>query len=560
MTKPVLMAVDEHIEDLAAIQRELHKRYATDYEVICERSAAAALQQLQALQAAGVEVAILLVASQLGAMTGVAWLDQAHELHPQTKRVLLIPFGNRSASKPILRAISLGQIDRFAIKPAAGSTAPADEHFHHLITELLADRQRQQRAQTPVITIVGERQNAHTYEVRDLLQRSGLPFEFHEVDSNQGRALAERVGRPAGPFPLFVRFDGQVFVNPPIEEVALALGVRHSAEEGVFDLAIVGAGPAGLSAAVYGASEGLRTIVVDRETIGGQAGSSALIRNYLGFPVGISGTELTSRALDQAWSFGAETSVLREATALRRTGDNHTLVFANGTEIASRTVVLAMGASYQRLGIPSLEKLVGAGVFYGGGVTEAQAMSGQHVFVAGAGNSAGQAAVNLAKYAARVTMLVRGGSLAASMSDYLVKEIEATEKIEVRVHTQIVDGRGRQRLEELTLQDTAAGTSQRIPATALFVLIGVQPRTGWLPPSIQRDGRGFVLTGADLMATGGSGGADALQRPPLLLETSMPGVFAAGDVRHGSVKRVASAVGEGGMAIQSVHQYLALMH
>jgi thioredoxin reductase (NADPH) len=308
-----------------------------------------------------------------------------------------------------------------------------------------------------------------------------------------------------------------------------------------------------LSAAVYGASEGLRTLVVERETIGGQAGTSSLIRNYLGFPFGISGAELTNRALDQAWAFGAETSVLRQATDLRRDGSNYILVFADGTQIISRTVVLAMGASYQRLDIPNLEALVGVGVFYGGGVTEAQAMEGQHVFVAGAGNSAGQAAVHLAKYADRVTMLVRGGNLASSMSDYLVQEIKTTDKIEVWLRTTIVDGQGAQRLEGLVLKDMVSGDTRTVPATALFVLIGAQPRTEWLPASILRDKRGFILTGPDLQ----SNEELSPPKPRLLLETSLPGVFAAGDVRHGSVKRVAAAVGEGGMAIQAVHHYLA---
>jgi thioredoxin reductase (NADPH) len=345
-------------------------------------------------------------------------------------------------------------------------------------------------------------------------------------------------------------------VNPSNEEVAVALGARHSSETGVFDLAIVGAGPAGLSAAVYGASEGLRTIVVDRDTIGGQAGSSSLIRNFLGFPLGISGAELTNRALDQAWSFGAETSVLRAVTDLRVEGNERVLVFADGTQITCRTVILAMGAHYQRLGIANLEALVGAGVFYGGGITEAQAMVDQHVVVAGGGNSAGQAAVHLAKYAVHVTMLVRGSSLAASMSDYLVQEITAADNIDLRLRTQIVDGYGRQRLENLVLQEIGKETTETVAATALFVLIGAQPRTDWLPKSIRCDPRGFILTGADLAADGNSDNTMASLRPPLLLETSLPGVFAAGDVRHGSVKRVAAAVGEGGIAIQSVHQYL----
>ena len=312
---------------------------------------------------------------------------------------------------------------------------PPDERFHHLVTELLRDWQEQQHAQPAVVTVVGERWSPRFHEIRDLLQRSGLSFDFHNADSPEGRAVLERVACPAGPFPVLVRFDGQVLTNPTNEEAAVALGARHSSEEGTFDLAVVGAGPAGLSAAVYGASEGLRTIVVDRETIGGQAGTSSLIRNYLGFPLGIGGAELCIRALDQAWSFGAETSVLRPATGVRVEGDIRVLALADGTQIAARALLLATGARYQRLGIPGLEALVGAGVFYGGGVTEAQAMEGQHVYVIGAGNSAGQAAIHLAKHARRVTMLVRGGALGASMSDYLVRMVEANPTIDVQLHT-----------------------------------------------------------------------------------------------------------------------------
>ncbi len=332
--------------------------------------------------------------------------------------------------------------------------------------------------------------------------------------------------------------------------------MRHSSEEGIFDLAIVGAGPAGLSAAVYGASEGLRTIVVDRETIGGQAAATSLIRNYLGFPFGISGADLTNRALDQAWSFGTETSVMRQATGLRLDGPLKRLSFADGSEITSRAVVLAMGASYQRLSVPALEAFIGAGVFYGGGVTEALALAGQHVCVAGAGNSAGQAAVHLSRYASQVTMVVRGSHLASRMSDYLVREIEASENIEVRLHTEIIGGSGIHHLERLVLRNLVTDEEDTVPTTALFILIGTQPHTDWLPSEIARDPLGFVLTGSELPADLWDDARH--KRPPLLLETSMPGVFAAGDVRYGSIKRVASAVGEGGIAIQLVHTYLAL--
>lgn len=554
MPKPILFVVDDQLQELETTARELNGRYAADYEVAAELSPVAALERLAALRAEDAQVIVLLAAATMSEMTGSEYLERAHDIYPHAKRVLLIPWGNRSASKPILQAITLGHVDRYTARP---NRSP-DEQFHRLITELLYEWQRHQQVQTPIVTVVGERWAPRSYELRDLLDRSGLPFQFLDAQSDAGRALLEQAGCAQGPFPVLVRFDGRALSNPSNEEAAVALGARHSSEAGVFDLAIVGAGPAGLSAAVYGASEGLRTIVVDRNTIGGQAGSSSLIRNFLGFPLGISGADLASRALDQAWSFGAETSVLREATELRSEGNERTLVFANGTRLVSRTVILAMGAHYQRLGIPSLEALVGAGVFYGGGITEAQAMAGQQVFVAGGGNSAGQAAVHMAKYAERVTMLVRGSSLAASMSDYLVQEIAAADNIEVRLRTRIVDGYGRQRLESLVLQHIATEAIETVPATALFVLIGAQPHTSWLPKEILCDPRGFVLTGPDLRAAQSAASEPAQSRPRLLLETSMPGVFAAGDVRHGSVKRVAAAVGEGGTAIQSVHQYLAL--
>jgi thioredoxin reductase (NADPH) len=551
--KPILLAVHHEERKLEIVEQELLGRYGAHYEVICERSPVSALQRLEALRAtARAQLLVLFAAQDLPAMGGINFLQRAHELHPRVQRVLLIPWGNRSAVRPVLRAISLGRIDTYAYEP---SRSP-DERFHHLVTELLREWQRQQHGQPPIVAVVGQRWDPRSYELRDLLQRSGLPFVFHTADSADGRALLDRVQRPDGPFPLLVRFDDEVRTNPTNDEAAAFLGARHANVEGVFDLVVVGAGPAGLSAAVYGASEGLRTIVIERETIGGQAGTSSLIRNYLGFPVGISGAELCNRALDQAWSFGAETSVLRSAVDLRPDGGAHVVVLADGTRLVARAVVLATGASYQRLGIPAVESLVGAGVFYGGGVTEAPAMEGEQVCVVGAGNSAGQAAVHLARYAARVTMIVRGSGVEAGMSDYLVKMIRAAGNIEVRSHTTVVDAHGSGRLEAVVLRDSVTGQTRSVRTPALFVLIGAQPHTDWLPAGIERDERGFILTGRDLPPATAAVAQEMRHRPPLPLETSVPGVFAAGDVRHGSTKRVASAVGEGGISIQLVHQHL----
>lgn len=553
MTMPILLAVDDQPGALDVIRRELTGRYATDYQIICEDSPISALRRLAALRRAPPDAAVLILfaASDMTAMTGIEFLQRAHEMHPHARRVLLIPRSNRSASKPILRLISLGRIDRYATAP---SWSP-DEDLHYLVTELLREWQQQQPYRPTVVTLVDQRWAPRSHEIRDLLQRGGLSFTFHTADSAEGRALLQQVKRPAGPFPVVVRYDGEVLTNPSNEQMALALGVRHATIEGLFDVVVIGAGPAGLSAAVYAASEGLRTLVVDRESIGGQASSSSLIRNYLGFPVGIGGADLCNRALDQAWSFGAETSVLRAVIDVRAEESQQTVVLADGTQLATRAVVLATGASYRRLGIPRVEELVGAGVFYGGGITEAPAMIGQQVYVVGAGNAAGQAATHLARYADRVGMIVRGGGLAATMSDYLVKTIEATENINVHLRTTVIDAHGAERLEELVLSDIASGRIRTVPATALFVLIGAQPHTDWLPAEIRRDDKGFVLTGQDLPPTQRAESRQAATRLPL--ETSMPGVFAAGDVRHGSVKRVASAVGEGSVSIRSVHQYLA---
>lgn len=556
MTKPNMLLVDDHEQDLNTVSQELFKRYGADYDIICETSAKAALYRLEALKAADAQVAIVLADLWMPEMTGVDFLNEAHDLHPLAKRTLLIEWGDRTSTEPILQAATLGWIDHYTVKPL---TTP-DEQFHRHITEQLDDWSRQNQPNAEMVQVVGEQWDARSHEIRDILDRFGVPFGFYDVNSEKGRALLQQIGHPNGPFPLVIMYDGRVLTNPSNQEAADAFGVNEDFAGETFDLLIIGAGPSGLSAAVYGASEGLRTMVVEREVYGGQAGTSAHIRNYLGFPTGIDGRELANRAYLQAFLFGAQFYFLQQATNLRADGDNRIITLSNGVELTGKAVVLAMGASYRKLGIESCDCFTGAGVFYGGTMTEAQAMKGQTVFVAGAGNAAGQAVIHLSTYADRVILLVRGESLDESMSDYLIQEIEATDNIEVRLNTEIVGGEGNRRLERLVLKNTETGATETIDAVALFVMIGAEPHTDWLPESILRDREGFIFTGADFARTGKLPEGWSLKRQPYLFETSMPGVFAVGDVRHRSVKRVASAVGDGGIAVQLVHEYLSKEH
>jgi thioredoxin reductase (NADPH) len=557
--RPVLLAVDDDPEDLKTIARELHKRYGADYRVACEPSAESALKTLQDLKAVGEEVAVVLAEWWMSGMTGTELLTRAHRLYPGAKRALLFERGNRTTREPILQAMALGQIDYYVPKPERSP----DEEFHRAMAEFLDEWAREYRPASMAVRIVADPRSPRSHELRDIFIRSVVPCAFYAADSEEGSELLARWDKTPEQLPAVVVFDRLVLVDPSNAEITDAFemispfGVNTLPDVRNFDLVIVGAGPAGLAAAVYGASEGLRTVVVERETFGGQAGTSSLIRNYLGFSRGISGSELAWQAYQQAWLFGASFRIARQATGLRRDGQEVVLALSDGTEVAGRAVILATGVSYRRVGVPSLEDLVGKGVFYGAAASEAQAMEGQEVYVVGGANSAGQAAMHLSRYASRVTMLVRGSSLESSMSEYLIQEIAAAQNIYVRLHTRVVDGGGEGRLEHLVLEDSASGLTETVPASALFVLIGAEPRTGWLPEEIQRDKRGFVVTGQDLLRDGRSPEGWPLARPPLHVETSIPGVFAAGDVRYGSVKRVASAVGEGAIAISAVHEHFA---
>jgi thioredoxin reductase (NADPH) len=548
MPGPVLVAVEADAGALQDVERELRDRYARHYGVMCMQSSHEARACLEDLAAAGEEVALVLAGQWLSGMTGSELLDEARHLHPHAKRGLLIAWGSwgdRATGEAIFDSIAHGRIDHYVIRPSASP----DELFHQAISSLLLEWAEARRASPYTIYVVGESWSGRAYELRDVLGRCAIPHSFCLADSNDGRALVAGAGEGAK-LPIVVFPDGTVLTDPSNADLATAAGSPVNPEQMDFDLVIIGAGPAGLSAAVYGASEGFSTLVVDEGGLGGQATSSSLIRNYLGFPRGVSGRRLAQQAYDQAWVFGANFAFMQRATSLRREHDGLFVGLSDSGRVRARAVLLATGASYRRLGVPALEALNGAGVFYGGPASEAPAMAGQDVYVLGGANSAGQAALDLARYARRVTLVVRAQSLGAGMSHYLVRQVEATPKLQVRLGTEIVGGGGDGWLEHLVLRDRAEGSEEAVDADGLFLMIGARPHTEWLPPEVDRDARGFVVTGTDLR----DDHAWPLDRSPFLLETSMPGVFAAGDARHGSVKRVASAVGEGSVAIQLLHR------
>ena len=551
MSHPILFLVDDRPKVVEALAGDLERRFGRDHRILSETSPGAALEALEELAARDQEVALVVAGQKMAELPGVLLLLQAHERHPSAKRVLLVGRREWTPTNPAVQAMTLGQIDTYLFEP----WLPVERFLYLPISQVLADWVPSHGASFEGIRIVGPQWETRSHELRDMLTRMGIPYGWYQASSAEGRRLLEGAGEDGTRLPVVVFHSGQVFVDPSDAELVAALGFGTRPAAGTYDLVIVGAGPAGLAAAVYAASEGLDTLVVEPRAAGGQAGTSTMIRNYLGFPRGIGGGDLANRALEQAWLFGANLVLAQRATGLRVEGDRRLVELSDGGEVAAQAVVVASGVAWRRLGVPRLEALVGAGVFYGAAGAEARAMEAQEVFVVGAGNSAGQAALHLAKYAASVTLLARGPDLAASMSDYLVQEIEQAPNVAVRLRTQVIDGLGGRRLEGLALRCRDDGTTEEVRAAALFVMIGGEPRTEWLS-GVERDDRGYVLTGHDLLGPDGLPSGWPLKRPPLLLETSIPGVFAAGDVRHRSVKRVASAVGEGAVAVQLVHQYL----
>jgi thioredoxin reductase (NADPH) len=543
--RPLIIVVDDESDALAAMSDALTRRFGGDYQIIAHLSPCAALDAVKRSQQQNEEIALVIADQRMPDMPGREFLGQVRSVVPSAKRALMVDWGDREASPTILQACALGELDNYLYKP----WVPAEIHLYPYISEFLAEWTRIHRPGLELIRVIGDNNATRSNAIRDLLDRNGVPYGFYEVGSSVANRLIEERGAKVTGLPAVFLHDGTVLLDPTDAEIMD--GVGESPKELICDVAIVGAGPSGLAAAVYAGSEGLRTLVIERHVIGGQAGASSLIRNYLGFPRGISGAELTQRAYQQAWLFGAKFVFARDAVVLTDYGTMKLLKLGDGREILTKAVIIATGAKYRRLAVPALERFVGRSVFYTT-FTESRLVRDLEVAVAGGGNSAGQAAVHLATFAKRVTLIVRGKSLEQNMSDYLVQQIKIAKNIDVRLESEVIDGTGAERLESLVVLHKKRD-AETIPAKLLFVLIGVEPNTDWLKDAVQREQKGFVPTGRDVETA-----ASRLARAPMTFETSMPGVFAVGDVRSGSMKRVASAVGEGAAAVEQVHRYLEL--
>jgi thioredoxin reductase (NADPH) len=545
----VFLVVDEDPSTVDTLVSDLERRFAADYQVVGERSPQGALDRLSALREAGEEVAVIISRESMRAMSGSELLACSRSSHPVAKRILLVDYGDDLRKFDVIaQGMAAGNVDHYLTKP----WRPREHLLYPVVEEALVAWARRYSPGFQLIRIVGDRWDPTCYEIRDALGRNNIPYGFYDRDSPEGAELLARLAEVPD-HPVLFLADGRILTDYAAADVAEAVGARVHPKRRAYDLVIVGAGPAGLSAAVYGASEGLLTLVLESRAMGGQAGTSSRIRNFLGFPAGISGDELAERAFQQAWMFGAEFVFINGAAGLAAQGEELAVTLADGDQVTALAVVLATGVTYRQLDTPGVADLIGAGVFYGSPISEAPALKDQDIFIVGAGNSAGQAAIYFAKSARSVTLLVRGDTLAKTMSDYLIKEIENTARLTVRLQTEVAEARGDHRLSELLIRDCRTGQEEAVRAAGLFVMIGAVPHTDWLPDSIARDRHGYILTGRDLPDSDSPGGNRV---PPAALETSLAGVFAVGDVRAGSVKRVASAVGEGSVVIPQVHSHL----
>lgn len=551
MDQPIIFLIAHEQSVLEALYRDINKRFGNDYRIFCEQTPQLALARLKTMSADQEPLALIIADQRMPEMSGVDFLVKAHELHPSAKRILLVERDYTQAN-PSVPAMILGQIDYHLVKPWF------PEHgLYPAVSEFLAAWESSREVGFNMFKIVGPQQSLRAHEIRELLTRTHMPFKYYSENSETGKLLLKEAGLDGSHLPVLIRHDGRVLVEPTDIDLVKAFGGGTQLHDKIYDVAIVGAGPAGLAAAVYAASEGLDTVVLEKHISGGQAGTSSKIRNFPGFTWGISGHDFAYRACEQAWLFGANMVFAQKATEIRSSGHMHTVRVADGLEITTKTILISTGVSWRRLGIPRLEALIGTGVFYGAAGSEAQAMQGKSVYIVGAGNSAGQAASHLAKYASSVTMLVRGYSLVKSMSEYLITELRETPNVHVRLGVEIMDGEGDGKLEAVVVRDRSTGNIDKIPASALFVMIGAEPKTDWLDDVVARNRQGYILTGSDVQSINDGIHNWPLKRSPLSLETSTPGIFAAGDVRYRSVKRVASAVGEGSIAVQHLHQYFA---
>lgn len=552
--KPTLLTVDDDQNVLRAIERDLRSRYGEKYRVLRASSGDAGLNLLRELKVRNDPVALLLADQRMPQMDGIGFLAEAKKLYPDSKRALLTAYADTSAA---INAINEVNVHYFFLKP----WDPPSQHLYPVLDDLLEDWTASYRPPYEGIRVLGTRWSPRAYEVRDFLARSHVPYQWVDVElaseDPEVKQLIASVGEDASHLPMTLFPDGTRMFESTPAELADKIGLRTRAETQFYDFAIIGGGPGGLAAAVYGASEGLKTVMIDREAPGGQAGLSSKIENYLGFPSGLSGLDLTRRAVLQAQRFGVEIIAPQEAVSLRAEGPYRIVKLANGSEVSCHAALIATGVQWKRLDVPGMDRLQGAGVYYGGGSQEAISCKGETVYIVGGANSAGQAALNFAQYAEKVVMLLRGDSLSATMSRYLIDQIEKTPNIQLWTHAEVAEVHGETHLEEVSVLCSDSGKVERVPASSMFIYIGAMPRTDWLEGTVVRDDRGFVVAGPDLMKDGKLPSSWTPQRSPFLLESSLPGVFVVGDVRHGSIKRVASAVGEGAIAVQFVHRYMA---
>ena len=548
MSRPTILTVDDDPQVSAALTRDLKRRYGSEYRVLSSTSAAQALELLSSLALRTDPVALIVSDQKMPEKTGIELLAEARDLAPEAKQLLITAYADTDVAITAINEIGL---DYYLLKP----WDPPEERLFPIVDDLLGDWRRGHPEVTNDVQVVGDRWSDRTHELKNFLARNHVPYRWYDVERDEeGRRLFEVAGSNSADLPLVLVPEREPLRSPTLLDAAAALGLHVQAEHPLYDVCIVGGGPAGLAAGVYAASEGLKTVIVEREAPGGQAGQSSAIENYLGFPKGLSGSDLAQRALAQVSRFGAELVLAREVVGLEQRGTVRAVLLEGGGEVEARAVVVSTGVSYRRLEAEGVERLTGKGIYYGATAAEATQTAGDMVYVVGGANSAGQAALNFAKHAKQVTLVVRGGDLLATMSTYLVDRITAAPNITVRCATEVGGADGETHLERLTLVERSSGSREEVEASWLYVFIGASPRTDWLGDPVVRDSHGFVLTGPEVVT---SDAPWALSRAPFALETSMAGVFAAGDVRLDSMKRVASAVGEGAMSIYLVHRYLA---